>query len=576
MIWSDGSGYADLAVGGNGSDVLRGGGGSDVLLGRDGADTLEGGEGTDLLIGGAGFDQYIVGRGIDVVSDDFYGDGAIRTEGGVALSGGHAAGKRNTWVGANGETYTFTPSQGSTLGTLRIGNLGSGNAVRIDNFDLTRAMTTSYLGVRLDSRVRVVVGEAGGANPFAVYSGDTAAITGHTSIAEGTGRAYTVHLNVAARAGDRITLALSGLANAFQAVLGDTTVPADGAVITLVEGQTEVSFGLLQAGDFGADQEGSLRVSYSGANGTAESNAWDIDVSDDGSAAAQLDGDQTYATYVATADISRDGRIVVNRGDIAFLLGTDGNLVPGGDVSITDNILYGTDRNDRINGLAGNDALDGGAGNDWLDGGVGDDLIAGGAGHNTLAGGAGNDFILGAGGLHAGLQQLGPNDRWQAPAGKLVYGSGSTWGVYRESDLLTIWDGAADSGAGAEASAIDAGDGDDQVIAGPGDDRVDGGAGNDWLDGTAGADFILGGEGGDRIQADGILKAGYLNTTAPGAHGSDFVDGGGGDDDVQGGGAGDVLLGGSGNDRIWGDSRRQNRRRQFRAVRIPRRRLSRR
>ncbi len=253
------------------------------------------------------------------------------------------------------------------------------------------------------------------------------------------------------------------------------------------------------------------------------------------------------ATFAATAGSS------CRAGETAFVIGADGNLVAGTDIAVVDNTLYGSDADETIDGLSGNDALNGAGGNDALDGGDGDDLIAGGAGSNRILGGTGNDFILGAGNLGAGLQQLGPGDTWQAPVGKLVYGNGATWGVYRESDLLNVWDGAADSGAGAEENAIDAGDGDDHVIAGPGDDRVQGGAGNDRLDGAAGNDLIEGGDGDDRIQADGVVAPGYLNTVAPADHGADFVDGGAGDDTIEGGGNADVLFGGAGADRIFGD-----------------------
>ena len=88
-----------------------------------------------------------------------------------------------------------------------------------------------------------------------------------------TGKTFSIYLNQAARAGETITLALSGLADKFKAILGDSTVDANGAVITLTEGQTQVSFALVQDGDVTADASTSLSASYAGAGGSAVSNA---------------------------------------------------------------------------------------------------------------------------------------------------------------------------------------------------------------------------------------------------------------------------------------------------------------
>lgn len=78
------------------------------------------------------------------------------------------------------------------------------------------------------------------------------------------------------------------------------------------------------------------------------------------------------------------------------LNGTDGNdRLDGGNGSDT---LNGGGGNDTLNGGNGNDTLNGGDGNDTLNGGNGNDVLRGGAGNDTLNGGNGNDlFILAAG-----------------------------------------------------------------------------------------------------------------------------------------------------------------------------------
>jgi len=55
----------------------------------------------------------------------------------------------------------------------------------------------------------------------------------------------------AAKANDTITLSFAG-ANG-KVILGDTTVDANGAVITLTEGQTQARFSLVHDGELDAD-----------------------------------------------------------------------------------------------------------------------------------------------------------------------------------------------------------------------------------------------------------------------------------------------------------------------------------
>jgi hypothetical protein len=63
--------------------------------------------------------------------------------------------------------------------------------------------------------------------------------------------------------------------------------------------------------------------------------------------------------------------------------------------SAQDDILVGTDGNDRIGGDAGHDLVIGGAGDDTLSGDDGNDKLYGGKGNDTLWGGKGNDVLSG-------------------------------------------------------------------------------------------------------------------------------------------------------------------------------------
>jgi VCBS repeat-containing protein len=115
-----------------------------------------------------------------------------------------------------------------------------------------------------------------------------------------------------------------------------------------------------------------------------------------------------------------------NKGD-NVLTGTDGN-----------DKLFGGKGDDKLFGLAGNDKLDGGKGNDTLDGGAGNDLLIGGKGNDSLQGGVGDDILYG-----------------DQP------GKGWAWGLGH-----CIW-WTPQSG---DADFLDGGAGNDKVFAGRGDD----------------------------------------------------------------------------------------------------------
>ena len=400
---------------------------------------------------------------------------------------------------------------------------------------------------------------------------------------EGGGKSFSIYLAQAAHAGDKLTLAVAGgVSGNFKAILGDSTVAANGAVITLAEGQTQVSFALVQDGEVSEDLQGALSVRYQGKE-QASSNSWALTLRDAGESDNTLNGDflvkKTWALGAGAwrtidgrliwHDVNLDGALVavpegqqyyyeINHDEDRY-----GNLLAasGDDDSekVTDNTLFGSEDKDAINGLSGNDLLSGGAGNDTIDGGTGDDMIGGGAGADSILGGDGDDFISSSADIVANRQQQGPTDLWKnwgLPQGKQALHQGSMWGVYMEGEA-TIWSGIGDvrtDTASTEGDVIDAGAGDDQVIGSWAADRIQGGEGKDGLSGLAGDDIIEGGAGDDTINADGIAKAGYVDSVDAAHHGADFVDGGEGDDVIDGGGGADTLYGGDGKDKIYGDT----------------------
>jgi len=61
----------------------------------------------------------------------------------------------------------------------------------------------------------------------------------------------------------------------------------------------------------------------------------------------------------------------------------------------SDDVVTGTDANDKIDTGPGNDNISGMGGNDFIEAGEGNDLVSGGAGNDKIKGGPGDDYIMG-------------------------------------------------------------------------------------------------------------------------------------------------------------------------------------
>ena len=505
-------------------DVLQGAGEADRLFGGAGADILIGGAGDDYLEGGSGKDDYqFAGSfGHDTVFDTD-GQGNLQING-QALSGTFKG------IGQRG-AYALKLADGSAIGLAIYDDAGSAtgksanlrfsnddsNAITVKNFSWDAAVSTEpfviiggvlatnngYLGIKIDPAQQLVLAASGASigttepNPWQDLDFTPENLAGkESSVFEGAGRTFTVYLNQGAKAGETLVLRLAALANqGLKAILGDTTVEADGATITLAEGQTQVSFAIVQDGELDADVAGSLSVTYTAQSGEeAVSNAWGLNLQDAGEADATVNGDFNAYTEINTGPaITRTNTqgvpiTVVDTNEEYFLTDAQGNLLANlTGVLVTDNTLYGSAANDAINGLSGNDLMAGDAGNDTLDGGAGDDMIGGGSGNDAIDGGDGDDYISSSAGILAGRQQIGPNDRWSAwgqPAGSTLTTGGAMWGVY-PGDGVTVWNGIGATETDAQQS-----------------DSIDGGAGNDWIMASWGSDRLQGGEAGALLSYD--------------------------------------------------------------------------
>ncbi len=217
---------------------------------------------------------------------------------------------------------------------------------------------------------------------------------------------------------------------------------------------------------------------------------------------------------------------------------------------------------------------------DYLQGGSGDDLFMVSAGADTLEGGAGFDTILLSRATAAVRLNLESQNHNSGIATGQVYVSieGIVGSAY--SDQLT-----GDS----QNNRIDGSDGNDRLNGGLGNDSLIGGNGNDTLLGGWGADQIEGGLGRDRISfresatglrvdlgqpgrnsgeaagdtylgIEDVEGSGYNDTLGGdglanqifGLEGDDVIEGSTGNDTLFGGEGNDRLNGGTGADRLYG------------------------
>ena len=199
----------------------------------------------------------------------------------------------------------------------------------------------------------------------------------------------------------------------------------------------------------------------------------------DGKTLDQLMVDKTYKLID-----NRDGHLGTkfkgtNGKDLIFL-SDKGNKVSarqGNDCVIGGNgkdDIQGNDGNDQIFGQGGNDKISGNNGNDKLSGGDGDDKIDGGKDNDTISGGNGNDRIQG----HQGSDTITGDD-----GDDKIHGG-------RDNDNIS---------GGKGNDTIHGHQGADVLNGNDGDDKIHGGQGNDTIDGGAGKNKCIGGQGSDTI-----------------------------------------------------------------------------
>ncbi len=367
----------DTEYGGTGNDYLMGLGGVDTLDGGEGDDTLIGGTGNDALNGGAGEDTYVFasGNGKDTVVDAD-GKGSVMVAGakltGAISSNYQVVGSLGQWS-INGGEIVYTLDETTKILLITGTSLGTGSLVTINDFDASKA--EGYLGIKLERPVKTAFGGAGSANPF---NTDILPTNLTATVLEGGGASCRLFLAAPAKSGDTLILNASGTGVSLcGVVLGDDTVPLSGGVtLTLLEGQTEIAFAIVNTADLSANTNLTLSASYTSDGQTVtSSNSETITLVDAGAPSHTFIGDQR-GKLIGTETQTDIGPSDPRYGTFVWAAtswAADGTLTGGKPEADFNDVITATAENDRIDGKGGNDALDGKAGNDQIDGGAGDD-----------------------------------------------------------------------------------------------------------------------------------------------------------------------------------------------------------
>lgn len=224
-----------------------------------------------------------------------------------------------------------------------------------------------------------------------------------------------------------------------------------------------------------------------------------------------------------------DDRILAGLGNDEVFAGLGDDFVWGDGGNDT---LYGEEGDDRLLGLSGDDILIGGIGNDTLEGGDGDDILQGGAGDDYLAGNLGTDTLDGGsmtGEVNtAAFDSLGGDGD---PDAGIVLTAGASSGEYLVSYEIAPSVTETDTLFNIH-----------RVIGSNYEDIMTGGTANDYFIGAYGDDLLSGGDGDDK------LIGGLDNDTLVGGNGHDtfvfhrYADGNPDTDDAGIGDGADVIL----------------------------------
>jgi Ca2+-binding RTX toxin-like protein len=375
----DGGNHADTLTGGSAGDVLLGQAGNDILDGNGGADALLGGKDDDILDGAAGNDYLDGQSGIDTVTYE----------------------TRKAGISANLSWTTRDDEFGNRVEAYTLGKGGAtGESDDYRNVDVIIA--TPYA----DTLTAIHSYNTGGYNNFGpgelltfkMFAGDG----NDTLVSQGDWNRHEIFQPTLYGGAGNDKMSFTGQSET--AMLGE-----GGADTLTVETEGDESPGVV---DGGSDIDTQI------VNGTATTSAAFATYLAPNFENATLNGVREFnGNDLDNTIISYGGG---NAWEQAYLNGRRGNdridargfttpvYVLGGDGN---DVVFGTNYKDHLNGNAGEDALFGFNDDDTLWGGDANDYLEGGSGNDSMFGGLGNDSLRGNAGV----------DRFQGDEGNDVF-----------------------------------------------------------------------------------------------------------------------------------------------------------
>lgn len=544
----NGSAYADVLRGTNGTNYFSGNGGDDLIDGRGGQDWVfydsavgpiqvtlgdgkaVGGGGNDTLVsienvGGTGFDDFLAGDAADNVLQGRGGNDFL--DGGAGFDTAdyyHATGSVNVNLathsasGADGDDqlYGFEGVGGSWFSDVLVGDAGSNAFIGLGGDDFIDGGAgfdhvgywdaTGGVDVNLNDGLAL-----GGSGVDTLISIESVSGSAHDDMLVGNLFDNSLHGEdgndvlvgeggddylVGGRGDDRIDGGANG-------TFGDNV-----SYFSSTAGVT-VNLGTQSANDGmgGTDVilnvehvEGSLYGDH--LTGDGQTNWFRPHSGDDYVNGA---GGQDVVMYESSE----------NAVNVDLRAGNATGAWIGSDTLVSIEAVHASRFNDTVQlaDVAGNPANPQQGG--YVFGRAGDDLLQGGALNDNLIGGRGNDTLVGGAGADSASYFDDGFDGFSGSGVTVNLGTGQATDNWGNTDTLSGIEGVSGSEYGDHITGSAAGG-----------EFFNGNGGNDFIDGAGGNDFIQGGNGNDTLR---------------GGAGSDTLTGGAGNDDIDGGAITDLI-----------------------------------
>ena len=487
----------DLIFAGRGDDHVEGGAGNDWLLGDSGRDTLLGGDGNDHLMGGRDVDFMDGGSGNDV----FYFRGRYDAE---DLAYGGEGVDKIVNIHCSNLTFETFDGRAQSIEIVDARWRDIDGTHRDNVLDFRGTTLVNFRLIDANGGDDVVYGSEGGETIQGDGGNDRLyGEGGDDNIDGGRGRD-----TIEGGAGDDV-LRGGRDRDVIRGGEGDDTILHS----AYEDWQDEI--------DGGAGYDSLVNVGWR----NMKLDSFGPDNSIERIDAKWRDIDGTNGDNVLDfreTELDRVRKIDAEDGDDVVYGSQDGDVIEG---DRGDDRLYGEGGDDEIDGGRGRDVIEGGEGDDVLRGGRDRDVIRGGEGDDTILhsayedwqdeidGGEGYDSLVNAGGRSMKLENFGPDnsiERIDARCRDIDGTDGANVLDFSETELRHV-------------NRIDAEDGDDVVIGSRGRDTIEGDDGDDTLDGGAGSDKVYAGDDDDVV----------IHRASENQDSRDYYDGGRGTDTLR-------------------------------------------